>query len=164
VNLQSNNAKCGDDPSRISPLCYAQIYQIAAADLAAYYLAEDLARGNQRAAGYKNRIKELASSLDAAVKDLHTQRLNNQYYSYLRDDQYDLLDTYAYATLVLETTKYSPDYDLIRREALDVLEAVAEHREENISPNLTETERQELISEIKITQAHLESAQEQIGQ
>lgn len=165
VNLQSINAQCGADKHKISAFCYAQIYQIAAANLAAYYLAEDLARGNRRAAGYKSRIKEFAASLDAAVKDLDSRGSNDQYYSYLRGARYDLLDTYAYATLVLEATKHSPDYDLIRREALDVLESVAEHREQHTtSAHPTETERKVLISELRITQAHLESAQEQMGQ
>jgi hypothetical protein len=58
INFRSKNAQCSADPKKISPLCYAQIYQVVAADLAAYYLAEDLARGNQRAARYKSRIKE----------------------------------------------------------------------------------------------------------
>ena len=168
--LESVDEKCGDGEERISPLCYAQIFEIAAADSASYYLAEDLARGNQRAAEYKARIKELAASLKEATEDLSVHGSNNQFYSYLRDEKYDLLDTYAYATLVLEATKVSPDYDVIRREAFDVLELVTERRGEKRKTDfietergLSETKRKVLISERKITQAHLESAKEFLG-
>jgi hypothetical protein len=43
-----------------------------------------------------------------------------------------MLDTYAYATLVLEASKPNPDYDLIKKDVVDVLRGVVEHREEEI--------------------------------
>jgi hypothetical protein len=149
----------------LSPICYAQIYEIVALNQAAYYLAEDLARGNEEAKGYTARIGEYAREIKHVVDEVdnHTAKSNYFYGSYVKPDMYALLDTYAYATLVVEAEKPNPDYGLIRKEVIDVLKRVVEHVEEQIPKHSSKIDALD-IAQLKIIQAHLASARQLVGE
>jgi hypothetical protein len=149
----------------LSPICYAQIYEIVAMNQAAYYLAEDLARGNGEVKSYTSRIKEYGREIKRVVDEVdnHTAKGNYFYVSYVKPDMYALLDTYAYATLAVEAEKPNPDYDLIRREVIDVLKRVVEHLEEQI-PKYSSKIDTLGIAQLKIAQAHLASARQLVGE
>jgi hypothetical protein len=171
-NLERAKEECGNaEPP--DPLCFAQIYEVVAKNLAAYYVAEDLARGNAYAKNYTARVHEYAEEIKSLAGELDKGGFRkNAFYTYLQGDKYGMLDTYAYATLVLEASKPNPDYDLIKKDVVDVLRGVVEHREEEIVKKfkgLSQADRylqvdRYQLAQLRISQAHLASARELVGE
>jgi hypothetical protein len=177
--LEAGKEKCGADDS---PLCFAQIYQLVAENLTAYYLAEDLARGNDYAKSYRATIAEYTERIKRIVDDSDTRdsvlgRLrsyllplpdgNNQFDAYISSDKDGFLDTYAFATLALEATKPMPDYDRIKREVSDVLKRVVERNRRHLTDALKDGDSSAIVrlaSALKTAQSHLTSAQGLIGE
>ena len=165
--LEQAKEQCEMDSSprgiNLSPLCFAQIYEVVATNLTAWFLSEDLARGNEYAKNYTAQLQEDAEEIKRLLDELHKHGPNkNSFYSYLQNDEDGLLDTYAYAKLVLESRKPNPDYDLIKKEVIGVLRKVIGHREEKIK-NSPQIDRYEL-GQLKVSQAHLASAQDLAGE
>jgi hypothetical protein len=143
-------------------LCREQKAQALALDAMTYYVAEDLARGSKAVSSYVTRLKgyseELKEIIDEADKNVSK---SNDYYSYVRAEKYRYLDTYAYATLILEARKSNPDHDLIKRKVVWLLEDVVEEFSAKTARSV-KIDRADL-AQLRIFEAHLASAKSLVG-
>jgi hypothetical protein len=143
--------------------CRERTNRLDATNMAAYFLAEDLARGSAYAAHHTAQLRELAEEIKRTTDEV--DRIGsgtNGFYTYVQSNEDSLHDTYAYAILVLEAQKPNPDYDLIRKEVVTRLRRVIEHLEESIE-NEHPVKTFDLAT-LRITQAHLASARDMVGE
>ena len=123
--------------------------ELLAMNSSAYYVAEDLARDLKSAASYQAKAKQYAEEIHKAIKNKE-----------VTGDKYNFLDTYAYATMVLEARKSNPDVNKFKKMA-EILEEVVESYE--IAYKDTPVDKFDL-TELKIVRAHLASARELAGE
>jgi hypothetical protein len=147
-------------------LCREQAAEILVLYNLATFIAEDLARGIEYAAPYTTRLQEYAAQIKGFVDlieatDKRVVRAN-PYYSYIEDSKYSLLDSYAYATLVLEARKTNPDIEMLRRKVVAELKRVVSGLEDEIrrQERVDKTD----VTDLKIARAHLASALEIAGE
>jgi hypothetical protein len=160
-NLERAKEECG---TTLDLLCFAQIYKVVAINTAAFYVAQDLARGNEYAKNYTARLQENTEEIKRLVSESDRRdSKRNAFYDYIQADKYSLLDTYAFARLVLEGGKPYPDNELIKIETIGVLKKVIEHREEQIIKTRPQIDRF-VLSQLKISREHLKQAQELVGE
>ncbi len=118
-----------------------------------YYVAGDLVQGGKAGEGYRSRLEEFAEELRAVVKDMKDVLAD--------DDKYSYIDSYAYATIVLEAQKKSLDLEKIKI-TLAELEKVVEYWGKRASDEIRAD--RVVINILKITRAHLSAARELANQ
>jgi hypothetical protein len=147
-------------------LCREQEAELLAINSAAYYIAEDLGRGNEYAIPYITQLQEYAEDIKRLVDlvDSLDKRViqTNPFYSFVEGLKYSLLDTYAYATLVLEARKPNPDYDMLKKKVVPELKRVVGNMEDAIKRR-SRIEKIDLV-ELKVARTHLASALELAGE
>jgi hypothetical protein len=120
--------------------------ELQAINVAAYYIAEDLARDVKAAVSFQPLLEEYASEIYKAIQ-LKEDEANKHAY----------LDTYAYASLVLEARKVSPDVEKFKRLTF-ILEGVVANLELELmrSPPSSRID----LTELNIARTHLATARD----
>jgi hypothetical protein len=167
--LQSTGQRCQRDSDR---LCRQQIAELTARNLAAYFIAEDAARGYADAKQHLTQLQEDTEEIKRLVdrSDEHLRNLDqNPLDKELQDARDNYLDTYAFATLVIEAQKPDPDYNLIRSKVIPTLNRAIHHFEadtelkEHGAPQERHIDR-DTLAQWRTMQEHLAAAQEFVGE
>jgi hypothetical protein len=153
--LEAGKQKC-ESPTSLP--CRERIYELVGTNMAAYFLAEDLARDSVYVKPHVAQLQEFAEEIKHVVGELDAHKLpSNGFDWYVQRNKETFLDTYAYATLVVEAQKPNLDCDLIRKEVVRRLERVVENIG-NKTASQTQIDKIDL-SDFRAARAHLEAAQ-----
>jgi hypothetical protein len=167
--LQMDKQECrGDDDL----LCRAQNGELGAINAIVYCLAEDLARDNAYAFPYRARMEEYANDIKRALDAFDKRETTNGFYANLAYQKYSYLDTYAYAMLVVESGRPTPDNNKLKILVAE-FDKVVERFEERAkrlqshsnADRLRETVyRTSELSALKLARAHRAAARALVGE
>jgi hypothetical protein len=158
--------KCTDkDTVSTNLLCRHKFAEVAATNLAAFYISEDLVRGNEHANLYRTELQEYAEEIKRAVDEAEKLGPSKDgFYRKVLEDKYIYLDTYAYAMLVLEASKPNPDYDVTMKKIIHTLETVVGGFEDRLRDQPQQDQDRDQLGTWRLAQAHLLSAREFAGE
>ena len=155
---------CTDkDTADNNMLCRYKFAELTAINIAAFYITEDIARGNNDAKNHKTELQGYVEEIKRSLDELEKLGSNKDgFYRQVEAYKYDLLDTYAFATLVLEASKPNPDYDVITKNVIHTLEKLVEDLERDLT-NKPQPSKQKLTA-WRLARAHLMSATDFVGE
>ena len=168
--LEKKNEEC-ETPDKTKLICRDLVAELQAKNFIAYFIAEDLARGSDFVGPYVVRLQEYADDMKRIIDEPISHNTRHiGFYQILGQGSYDhyfpirdaVLDTYAYALLVLEARKPSPDYDVIKSKVIPMLKKTSD-RLHSLYENDVAIERTALY-QLRVAKAHLASAREFVGE
>lgn len=167
--LELNDQRCKAESDQ---LCRHQSAELIARNMTAYFIAEDVARGyadaKQHLAQLQEDTEEIKRLVDASDKRKWSSE-HDAFDEYIQKYRDTFLDTYAFATLVLEAQRASPDYDMIEANVIPELNEAVDHfkggveQKEHGSPQERHIDRVDL-AQWRIMQEHLAAAHEFVGE
>ena len=140
--------------------------------MAAYFIAEDLARGYEEAKSHVTQLQEDTAELKRLVDDSDRRKRGfeqNPLDKEIQAERDTYLDTYSFATLVLEAQKPNPDFDMIKANVIPTLNRAIDHFERRIVQKEEGPPQERHIDRIdlaqwRIMQQHRAAAQEFVGE
>jgi hypothetical protein len=168
--LEKKSQEC-KSPDITIPICRELYAELQAKNYIAYFIAEDLARGSDYVGPYIARLLEYGEDMRRIIDEPVSnstrhkgfyQILGQGLYKRYLPIRYALLDTYAYAMLVVEARKPNPDYELIRTKVIPKLRETSDTLK-SLYENEAKIERTRLYW-VRVGEVHLESAREFVGE
>jgi hypothetical protein len=158
--LQAAKQECRTDTDL---LCREQYAEMGAINIAAYFLAEDVARDSPYAQRYAPLLQDYVHELSRIVDQWDNPASTTaSVYSLHRDERDKFADTYGYATLVLEARKPTPDYDMVKRKVIPLLDSAVTHLRLEMEGKRNVTRSEARI--VRVPEGHLISAHDFVGE